>query len=47
MSAATAAYRSLCVLLARDLCKIAKDRYAQRVKTWEAWNDLSVAAQGA
>jgi NAD(P)-dependent dehydrogenase (short-subunit alcohol dehydrogenase family) len=26
--------------------QIAKDRYAQRLKTWEEWNDLSVAAQG-
>jgi len=25
---------------------IAKDRYAQRLRTWEEWNDLSVAAQG-
>jgi NAD(P)-dependent dehydrogenase (short-subunit alcohol dehydrogenase family) len=25
---------------------IAEDRYAQRLKTWEEWNDLSVAAQG-
>lgn len=26
--------------------QIAKDRYAQRLKTWEEWNELSVAAQG-
>jgi NAD(P)-dependent dehydrogenase (short-subunit alcohol dehydrogenase family) len=26
--------------------QIAKERYAQRLKTWEEWNDLSVAAQG-
>jgi NAD(P)-dependent dehydrogenase (short-subunit alcohol dehydrogenase family) len=26
---------------------IAKERYAQRLKTWEQWNELSVAAQGA
>jgi NAD(P)-dependent dehydrogenase (short-subunit alcohol dehydrogenase family) len=25
---------------------IAKDRYAQRLRTWEEWNDVSVAAQG-
>jgi NAD(P)-dependent dehydrogenase (short-subunit alcohol dehydrogenase family) len=27
--------------------QIAKERYAQRLKTWEDWNELSVAAQGA
>ncbi len=25
---------------------IAKDRYAERLRTWEEWNDVSVAAQG-
>jgi NAD(P)-dependent dehydrogenase (short-subunit alcohol dehydrogenase family) len=25
---------------------IANDRYAQRLKTWEAWNSVSIAAQG-
>jgi NAD(P)-dependent dehydrogenase (short-subunit alcohol dehydrogenase family) len=25
---------------------IAKERYAQRLQTWEEWNELSVAAQG-
>ena len=27
--------------------QIAKDRYAQRLRTWEEWHELSVAAQGA
>jgi NAD(P)-dependent dehydrogenase (short-subunit alcohol dehydrogenase family) len=26
--------------------QIARDRYAQRLKTWEEWNDVAVAAQG-
>ena len=25
---------------------IAKDRYAQRLRTWEEWNDVSIASQG-
>jgi NAD(P)-dependent dehydrogenase (short-subunit alcohol dehydrogenase family) len=34
------------VFLGAPPLQIARDRYAQRLKTWEEWNDLSVAAQG-
>jgi NAD(P)-dependent dehydrogenase (short-subunit alcohol dehydrogenase family) len=34
------------VFLGKAPLGIAKDRYAQRLKTWEEWNDLAVAAQG-
>ncbi|HTA35797.1 MAG TPA: SDR family oxidoreductase [Solirubrobacteraceae bacterium] len=34
------------VFLGKPPLGIAKERYAQRLKTWEEWNELSVAAQG-
>ncbi len=34
------------VFLGKPPLAIAKERYAQRLKTWEEWNDLAVAAQG-
>jgi hypothetical protein len=34
------------VFLGKPPLGIAKERYAQRLKTWEEWNDLAVAAQG-
>jgi NAD(P)-dependent dehydrogenase (short-subunit alcohol dehydrogenase family) len=34
------------VFLGKPPLTIAKERYAQRLKTWEEWNDLAVAAQG-
>jgi NAD(P)-dependent dehydrogenase (short-subunit alcohol dehydrogenase family) len=34
------------VFLGKSPLPIAKQRYAERLKTWEEWNDLAVAAQG-
>jgi NAD(P)-dependent dehydrogenase (short-subunit alcohol dehydrogenase family) len=34
------------VFLGKPPLALAKERYAQRLKTWEEWNDLAVAAQG-
>jgi NAD(P)-dependent dehydrogenase (short-subunit alcohol dehydrogenase family) len=34
------------VFLGKPPLGIAKERYAQRLKTWEKWNDVAVAAQG-
>ena len=34
------------VFFGRPPLSVARDRYAQRLSTWEQWNDLSVAAQG-
>jgi NAD(P)-dependent dehydrogenase (short-subunit alcohol dehydrogenase family) len=34
------------VFLGKPPLGIARERYAQRLKTWEEWNDVAVAAQG-